>query len=80
MARSSLEERYKQRYQIICFSYKELCKKISRVGDFSSREQYWYLASVVSVVRFLQRYMVMGDDIVDTLRMITIDNAIGHRR
>ena len=64
----------------MCVAYRDLCGKISWVGKFSSREQYWYFASVVSVVRFLERYMVMGNDIVDTLRKMTIDNSSGNRR
>ncbi|MBU0626203.1 hypothetical protein KKG31_07695 [Patescibacteria group bacterium] len=57
-----------------------MCSKVSWLGDLNSRDQYRYFASVVSVVRFLQKYMIMGNDIVDTLHKITIDNSKGNRR
>lgn len=79
-ASSTLNERYLKRYDIICSAYDDLCEKVSRLGKFSPREKYWYLASLVSVSRFIQRYAVLGDDIVDTLRKVTVDNSLWNRR
>lgn len=74
------DETYKNKFDTICLSDTQLCDKLNFVGNYTFKEKFIYLSSIFKDVHFVQKNILVGNDLVDTLTSIVVDNSVGNRR
>ncbi len=76
------QDRYAQRFQVICQAYINICNTMLFVGDFSSYEQLIYLVWAVRIIHHTNNFLLEAGQgsLIDALDRIQIHQTWGTRR